>query len=93
MREKRRLPVIDGWQASRPDGLVKEVGVLRKGKEPKRKSIALTLMRDIQGSAADKLAMFQKVRAAGGFAKEDPAELEEAEKALRAFAAIEKESG
>ena len=41
-------------------------------KEPKRKSIALTLMRDVQGSAAEKLRMFEKVRAAGGFANEHP---------------------
>jgi hypothetical protein len=43
--------------------------MLRKRKE--QKSIAMTLMRDLQGSAADKLAMFERVRAAGGFAKED----------------------
>ena len=67
--------------------------MLRKRKEPKRKSIAMTLMRDVQGSAAQKLAMFEKVRAAGGFAKEDPAELEEAEKMLREFAAMERGSG
>jgi hypothetical protein len=30
-------------------------------------------MRDMHGSGAEKLAMFEKVRAAGGFAKEDPA--------------------
>jgi len=69
---------------------VVEVAMLRKRKEPKKKSIAMTLMRDMQGSAAQKLAMFEKVRGAGGFAKEDPAELEEAEKTLRAFAAMEK---
>src|SRR5262245_213123 len=40
--------------------------MLRKRKEPKRKSIALTLMRDVQGTAAQKLEMFEKVRAAGG---------------------------
>ena len=28
------------------------------------------LMRDVRGTAADKLAMFEKVRAAGGFADE-----------------------
>jgi hypothetical protein len=67
--------------------------MLRKRKEPKRKSIATTFMRDVQGSAAQKLAMFEKVRAAGGFAKEDPAELEEAEKMLRDCAAMEKGSG
>ena len=67
--------------------------MLRKRKEPKRKSIAMTLMRDVQGSAAEKLRMFEKVRAAGGFAKEDPAALAEAERMLRAFAAMEKGSG
>ena len=67
--------------------------MLGKRKEPKRKSIAMTLMRDVQGSAAQKLAMFEKVRAAGGFAKEDPAQLEEAEKMLRDCAAMERGSG
>ena len=64
--------------------------MLRKRDEPKRKSIAMTLMRDVQGSAADKLRMFEKVRAAGGFANERPADLAEAEKMLREFAAMEK---
>ena len=36
--------------------------------------------------------MFQKVKAAGGFANEDPVDLEEAEKMLRAVAAMEKGS-
>jgi hypothetical protein len=62
--------------------------MLRKRNEAKRKSIAMTLMRDLQGSAAQKLAMFEKVRAAGRFAKEDPADLAEAEKMLRAFVAV-----
>ena len=66
---------------------------MRKRKQPKRKSIAMTLMRDVQGSAAEKLRMFQKVRAAGGFAKEDPADLAEAEKMLREFVAMEKDGG
>jgi len=66
--------------------------MLRKRKEPKRKSIALTLMRDLQGSAAEKLRMFEKVRAAGGFANERPADLVEAEKMLREFVAMEKGS-
>jgi hypothetical protein len=66
--------------------------MLGKRKEAKSKSIALSLMRDLQGSAAEKLRMFQKVRAAGGFANENPAELDEAEKMLRDFAAIEKGS-
>jgi hypothetical protein len=64
--------------------------MLQKRKEPKRKSIALTLMRDVQGSAAEKLRMFEKVRAAGGFANEHPADLAEAEKKLREFVAMEK---
>jgi hypothetical protein len=41
-----------------------EVAMLRK--RTKRKSIALSLMRDVQGSAAEKLRMFEKVPAAGG---------------------------
>jgi hypothetical protein len=65
--------------------------MLRKRKEPKRKSIALTLMRDVQGSASYKLALFEKVRAAGGFANESPADLAEAERMLREFAAMENE--
>ena len=60
--------------------------MFRKRKESKRKSIALTLMRDIQGSAAEKLAMFERMKAAGGFS----ADLTEAEKMLREFAAMEK---
>jgi hypothetical protein len=65
--------------------------MLRKKKEkPKRKSIALTLMRDLQGTAAEKYRMFEKMRAAGGFAKENPVDLAEAEKMLREFAAMEK---
>jgi len=67
-----------------------ELPMFPKRKEPKRKSIAETLMRDIQGSAAEKLALFQKVKAAGGFANEDPAELKAAEDLLLTFAAREK---
>ena len=65
--------------------------MLPKRKEPKRKSVAEILMRDIQGTAAEKLALFQKVKAAGGFAKEDPADLKAAEDMLRTFAAAEKD--
>jgi hypothetical protein len=39
--------------------------MLRKRKERKGKSIAMTLMRDIQGSAAQKLAMFEKGESCG----------------------------
>jgi len=67
--------------------------MLRKKKERKPKSIALSLMRDVQGTATEKLRMFERVRAAGGFAKEDPAQLAEAERMLQAFAAMEKGSG
>jgi hypothetical protein len=45
----------------------------------------------VQGSAADKLAIFEIVRAAGGFAYEHPAD--EAEKILREFAAMERVRG
>jgi len=62
----------------------------RKQLEPKGKSIALSLMRDVQGSATEKLRMFKKVRAAGGFAKADPADLAEAERMLRDFVTMEK---
>jgi hypothetical protein len=67
--------------------------MLRKRKEPKRKSIAMTLMRDMQGTAAEKLALFEKLKARGGLAGEDPRELLNAEDMLRTFAAAEKESG
>ena len=42
-------------------------------------------MRDVQGSATEKLKMFEKVRAAGGFAKGDLADHAEAERMLRDF--------
>jgi|SoiMethySBSTD1v2_1073268.scaffolds.fasta_scaffold2008878_2 hypothetical protein len=34
-------------------------------------------MRDVQGSAVEKLAMFERVRAAGGFANEHATDLED----------------
>ena len=64
---------------------------MRKQEKPKGMSIAMSIMRDVQGSASMKLAMFQRVRTSRGFAKEDPAELAEAEEMLRNFAAIEKD--
>jgi hypothetical protein len=36
--------------------MIGEMGMLRKRKEPKRKSIAAALMCDMQGTAAEKLA-------------------------------------
>ena len=65
---------------------------MRKRKEPKRKSIALSLMRDVQGSAAEKLRMFEKVHASGAFANEHPTDLAKAYKMLREFAAMERRS-
>jgi hypothetical protein len=66
--------------------------MLRK-KEPKaRKSIAETLMRDMQGTAAQKLVLFEKLKAAGGFPNATAAELRKVENMLRAFAAMEKSS-
>jgi hypothetical protein len=41
--------------------------MLRKREEPRGKSIAMSLMRDVQGPASMKLAMFKRVRASGGF--------------------------
>jgi hypothetical protein len=41
--------------------------MLRKIKEPKvKKCMVEALMRDMQGSAAQKLAMFEKLKTAGG---------------------------
>ena len=34
--------------------------MLRKQKEPKRKSIAMARMRDVQGSGAEKLTIFEQ---------------------------------
>jgi len=60
--------------------------MLRKRREPKaRKSIAEVLLRDIQGTAAEKLALFEKLKARGGFAGEDRAELLRVERILNLF--------
>jgi len=65
--------------------------MLRKRKEPKeKKSVAEALMRDMQGTAAEKLVLFQKLKAAGGFANMSAAELRQVENMLRTFAAAEK---
>ena len=65
--------------------------MLRKRKEPKaKKSVAEALLRDMQGTAAEKLALFQKLKARGGFAGADRAELLKIEQMLRTFAAMEK---
>jgi len=65
--------------------------MLRKRKQPKpKKSLAEALLRDMQGTAAEKLALFEKVKVRGGFAGEDRAELLRVERMLRTFAATEK---
>jgi hypothetical protein len=64
--------------------------MLRKRKELKKKCIAMSLMRHMQGSASQKLALFEKLRAAGGFANESAAESRKVEDMLRTFVAMEK---
>ena len=65
--------------------------MLRKKKEPKaRKSILETLMRDMQGTPAQKLVLFEKLKLAGGFVNASATELCKAEDMLRALAAMEK---
>jgi hypothetical protein len=48
------------------------------------------LMRDMQGTAVEKLAMFEKLRARGAFEGVDRRELMKLENMLRTFAAMEK---
>ena len=65
--------------------------MLRKRREPKaKKTVAEVLLRDMQGTAAEKLALFEKLKARGGFAGEDRTELLRVERMLRTFAATEK---
>jgi hypothetical protein len=45
--------------------------MLQKRKQPKRKSIAATLMRDMQGTAGQTLALFEKLEDAEEFDGED----------------------
>ena len=62
-----------------------------KRKEPKaKKSVAEALMRDMQGTAAEKLAAFEKLRARGAFDGMDRRKLLKIENMLRTFAAAEK---
>ena len=66
---------------------------MRKRKEARvKKSILETLLRDMQGTAEQKVALFEKLSAAGAFANESAADLRKAENTLRAFAAMEKGS-
>jgi hypothetical protein len=67
--------------------------MLRKRKAPKvKKSMVEALMRDMQGSAAQKLAMFEKLKAGRGFASASAVELRKVENMLRTSAAMEKGS-
>lgn len=67
--------------------------MLRKKKEPKaKKSVVEMLLRDMQGTPTEKLALFEKLKAAGGFANASPGELRKVERMLRTFAAMEKGS-
>ena len=66
---------------------------MRKRKEPKaKKSVAEALLRDMQGTAAEKLALFEELKARGGFAGEDRGELLKVEIILRTLAATEQGS-
>jgi hypothetical protein len=69
---------------------VREVAMLRKREAKAKKSVAAALLRDIQGTAAEKLALFEKLKARGGFDGEDRRELVKVERMLRTFAATEK---
>jgi len=65
--------------------------MLRKRKDEKtRRSVLETLLRDMQGTAAGRLALFERLKAAGAFVNEPVIGVTEAEKALRGLAAIEK---
>jgi hypothetical protein len=70
---------------------VREGAMLQKRKEPKaKKSVAEALLRDMLGTAAEKLALFEKLKARGGFAGEDQRELQKTENILQMLVAMEK---
>ena len=60
-----------------------------KSPRPK-KSVAETLLRGMQGTAAQKLAAFEKLQARGAFGGMDRRELAKVENMLRTFAALVK---
>jgi hypothetical protein len=64
----------------------------RRKEEKRRKSLLETLLRDMQGTAAEKLALFERLKGAGAFVHEPITGLAEAEKTLRMLAALEKGS-
>jgi len=66
--------------------------MLRKKKEPKAKRRILeTLLRAMQGTGAEKLVLFERLKVAGAFVNEPATALAKAEKTLRAFAAMERD--
>jgi hypothetical protein len=68
--------------------------MLRKRKEPKpKKSIADAPLRDIQGTAAEKLAASEKLRARGAFDGMDRRELMKIENILRSLRRWRRPSG
>jgi hypothetical protein len=67
--------------------------MLPKRKQRKaKKTLAETLARDLQGTPAEKLAMFEKLRDRGAFERVSQRELLKFENMLRTFAAMEKGS-
>lgn len=68
--------------------------MMRKRKEEKaRRSILETLLRDMQGTAVERLALFERLKAAGAFVNEPGTGLAEAEKTFQMLAAMEKGDG
>jgi len=65
--------------------------MLGKRKEPKAKRRILdTLLRDMQGTGAEKLALFKRLKDAGAFVNEPTLAIAKAEKTLLSLAAMEK---
>jgi len=65
--------------------------MMRKQEPKATKSVAETLLRDMQGTAAEKLAAFEKFQARGAFDGMDRRKLLKFENMLRTFVPAEKE--
>ena len=62
-----------------------------QAEQPKpKKSVAEALLRNMQRTAAERLALFEKLKTRGAFAGEDRAEVLKVERMLRTFAATQK---
>jgi hypothetical protein len=72
---------------------VREAAMLRKKKESGEERILETLLRDMVGTSAEMLALFERLKAAGAFVNEPAPELAEADKTLQGLAAMEREVG